>query len=957
MTPERWQQIEQLYHKALKLDSGQRAAFLQEACARDKALRVEVESLLGCEEDAKSFIEAPALEMAANVMAEDRTQSMVGRQLSSYKILSLLGVGGMGEVYRARDTKLRREVALKVLPEAFADDPERVARFRREARMVAALNHPNIAGIYGLEESDGVSYLVLELVPGQTLAERLAARRLSVEEALRICGQVAEALEAAHEKGIIHRDLKPANIKVTPEGKVKVLDFGLAKAFADEGAVDLSSASTQSAGATVEGQILGTPSYMSPEQVRGREADPRTDIWALGCLLYELLTGRPAFRGETASDTLAKVLEREPDWEALPESTPLEIRRLLRRCLQKEANLRLRAIGDVLIEIREALQGFMDGPRRTRRATLVLVLVLGGLGAAVLAAALWYSISKLGRETDKPRETLAHAAFTQLTNQLGEESFPSLSPDGRLVVYASRTAGNWDIYLLRIGGQNPINLTKGSPADDTQAVFSPDGDFIAFRSERDRGGIFVMGATGESVRRLTDFGYNPAWSPDGSQIVFAAQGFDIPSSRGLLSQLWTVTVATGSIRQLTMVRDAVQPSWSPHGGRIAFWGSTVSGQRDIWTIPSSGVEVIPVTNDSALDWNPVWSPDGKFLYFCSDRGGSMNLWRVPIEERSGRVLREPEPVTTGGGGAASRQNLSISRDGRRLVFVERIGKSNLQKVAFDPNRETVVGQPIWITQGSRQANTPDPSPDGEWVAFSSMGAPQEDLFLIRRDGTGERQITNDPSRDRFSRWSPDGKRIAFYSNRLSGRFQIWAINPDGSGLQRLGETDQPLIIPSWSPDNLRVAYYTAGQFENFISELNKPWKDHSERLPDFSEADVFGVNSWSPDGRRLAGHVLSKKSSTNNPNGTAMYSLESKRFEKLTDFGWAPVWLSDSRRLLFPYQDKICLVDSRSKKVHEIFSTGSYTIFPYSLSVSRDNRWLYFALEMNEADIWLMTLQ
>lgn len=363
-----------------------------------------------------------------------------------------------------------------------------------------------------------------------------------------------------------------------------------------------------------------------------------------------------------------------------------------------------------------------------------------------------------------------------------------------------------------------------------------------------------------------------------------------------------------------------------------------------------------VTNDPAIDWNPVWSPDGNYLYFSSDRGGSMNFWRVPIEEKSGKVLGEPEPVTTGGG-AATRQHLSISRDGRRMVFVERIAKTNLQRIAFDPARENAVGQPVWITQGSRQVTTPYPSPDGEWIAFSSMGAPQEDLFVIRSDGTGERQITSDAPRDRFPRWSPDGRRIAFFSNRGSNRWQIWEIHPDGSGLRQLGETDESVIIPSWSPDGLRVAYYTGGQFDNFISELGKPWKDHTVLLPAFSESEVFGVNSWSPDGMWLAGHLLRIKSSTNDPNGTAIYSLESEKFEKLTDFGWAPVWLSGSRKLLFPYRDKIYLVDSRSKEVKEVFSANPYTIFPYGLSVSRDDRTIYYAVEMNEADIWLMNLQ
>ena len=278
-----------------------------------------------------------------------------GSRLGSYEILSAIGAGGMGEVYQAHDTKLGRDVAIKVLPEAFANDADRLSRFQREAKMLAALNHPHIATIFGLEQSNGTSYLVMELVSGETLAERLKSGPLAIDEALNIGKQIAEALEAAHEKGIIHRDLKPANVKVTPEGNVKVLDFGLAKVFAGESGLDLSNAPTLSGMVSEEGRILGTPAYMSPEQARGKPVDKRTDIWAFGCVLYELLTGEQTFHGETFSDTIAAILEREPGWHALPSSTPAKIRDLLRRTLQKDPQRRLRDLGDARIEIEDSL--------------------------------------------------------------------------------------------------------------------------------------------------------------------------------------------------------------------------------------------------------------------------------------------------------------------------------------------------------------------------------------------------------------------------------------------------------------------------------------------------------------------------------------------------------------------------------------------------------------------------
>jgi Tol biopolymer transport system component len=790
-------------------------------------------------------------------MNPDRWESVLppGKRLGPYEIERLIGAGGMGHVYQARDSRLRRTIAIKVLPPDVAADPEAVHRFEREARTISALNHPNICALYDIGEADGRLFLVMEYLEGDSLAARLSSGRLTSDEAVCYARQIAGALEHAHQHGIVHRDLKPANVVLTKNSEgstgspqAKLLDFGIAKLYDDPG---LATAAAMTASVTQEGYILGTLAAVT------------------GGLLFTQMR-------------LASARKQLPEaWQKAEQG-----------------------------KIAEAESSF------------------------------------------------ASATFDQLTNQPGEEYSPSLSPDGRSLVYASRAAGNWDIFLQRVGGQNRVNLTTDSEADDTQPALSPAGDYIAFRSDRDGGGIFVMGATGESVRRLTDFGYDPAWSPDGTELVFSSVGFDIPSARGSVGELWRVLTSTGEVRRVkTDVGDAVQPSWSPLGSRLAFWSirstSATTVQRDVWTVDASGGSAIRVTGDAALDWNPVWSPDGRYLYFASDRGGSMNFWRVRIDEATGKVLDEPRPVTRGGG-VATRQSLSFSRDGRRMAFVERIARSNIQRLAFASTRGTSVGRPEWITQGSRQATMPAPSPDGGWVLFSTIGGPPEDVFIVRPDGTGERQLTNDRAADRRPRWSPDGSRFAFYSNRITGRYQIWSARPDGSELELIVENERSVIHPSWSPDGSRVAYYTGGEFSNFISTIGTA--KTSERLPEIGHDRVFGVNDWSPDGKRLAGAVLDRRSSTNNSNGVAIYSLESGVFEQLTEFGWAPVWLADSRRLLFPYQDRIYIVDSSSGKVGVVASIGTYTIRPYGLSVSGDNRWIYYAVDMNEADIWLMQL-
>ena len=356
MEDERWTVVDRLLGAVLEREPHERSAFLQQACGDDEVLRREVESLLVHAKGAGDFLDHPPLELLGTVPMSRQQPVTAGRELGPYRIVELLGSGGMGDVYRARDTRLERDIALKVLPAVFAAEPDRLARFKREAQVLASLNHPHVAAIYGVEESGTVRAIVLELVEGETLAERLfRGRTLPIPEALRIARQIAEALEAAHERGIVHRDLKPANIKITPAGVVKVLDFGLAKAAGGDGlGPDSTGLPTVTMGETREGIILGTPAYMSPEQARGQAVDKRTDIWSFGCVLYEMLAGRTAFGRSTATDTLAAILHDEPDWDALPPTTPPSLQRLLRRSLAKDRKDRLRDIGDIRFAIEDS---------------------------------------------------------------------------------------------------------------------------------------------------------------------------------------------------------------------------------------------------------------------------------------------------------------------------------------------------------------------------------------------------------------------------------------------------------------------------------------------------------------------------------------------------------------------------------------------------------------------------
>ena len=952
----RWQQISQLYHAALARDTSERAAFLEDACAGDGALQREVESLLADQQTADAFLAATALDAAAELMDERQGPSLIGRQVGAYKILSRLGSGGMGDVYRARDAKLGRDVAIKVPRRAFLADPERRTRFEREARLLAALNHPHVGAIYGFEESDGVHALVLELVEGPTLADRLAKGPIPVIEALRIARQTTDALEAAHDKSIIHRDLKPANIKITPAGVVKVLDFGLAKVAAGDvvSSSDGSQLPTVTVGGTHEGVILGTASYMSPEQARGTPVDKRTDIWAFGCVLYETLSGKLAFPGATISDTIAAILEREPNWQALPAATPPTVRHLLGRCLDKDATRRLHDIGDARVELDDALDSITPRPAATRALgsgrTLrwgAGIAIAGVLIAAGVSVLFWRGLGG-GRNSRPP----VRMTFSQVTSQAGIEWFPSLSPDGKWVVYSGEGTGNRDIYLQSVTGQTPINLTADSLEDDDQPAFSPDGERIAFRSSREGGGIFVMGRTGESIRRVTRTGFKPTWSPDGTKLAFSTQNVEVtPQNTQGQSEVWVINVTSGEPKRLT-AGDAALASWSPHGHRIAYTQRLGNvRQRDIWTTSSTTGESTPVTSDAANDWSPVWSPDGRSLYFSSDRGGSMNLWRVAIDEESGKTQGEPEPITTPAPFVA---HASISGDGSRIAYSSVLQSRNIQKLALDPTTGTPTGEPTWFTTGSRSWSNPDPSPDGQWLSFYSS-PPEEKIYVARTGGTGVRQVTSEPAIiDRVPRWSPDGTWIAYFSNR-SATYQVWKIRPDGSDLQQLTEAGDDVRYPIWAPDGSRMAVTVIGKTADtgqvYIFDPNRPWKQQDPQLlpPLQNPRVLFIVNSWSRDGERLVGQAGSV------PQGIVTYSLRSGTFDRMTDFGEFPVWFPDSQRVLFVSGGKdFFVVDARSKTVRKVFSVKRDVIGPPQLS--RDGREAYYSRRVTEADIWLLTL-
>jgi len=871
-----------------------------------------------------------------------------GQRLGPYEIVSPLGAGGMGEVYRARDPRLGRDVAIKVLPEHF-DDADSLGRFQAEARAIAALSHPNIVAIFDTGQHEDQLYVVTELLEGESLRSRLRQGPFGVRKAVDHAARVADGLAAAHDKGIVHRDIKPENLFLLNDGRIKVLDFGLARQdplLAGTG--DLSESPT-AARPTNPGAMIGTVGYLSPEQARGEQADHRSDIFSLGAVLYEMLTAQRAFKGTSPAELLSSVLRDEPPAPSEKDPrVPHALDLIVHHCLEKNPEERFQSARDLAFHLdsiggtsASLRAGALPLPERRRawpRLVAAGVVALAALAAAFLA----------GRRVSPSSGTRsAPLQFQQVTDLPGIERQAELGPAATSFAYVGDATGNLDVYLQRVGGRNPVNLTPDSAEDDTAPAISPDGDQIAFRSERDGGGIFVMGSTGESVKRLTDFGHDPAWSPDGKLIVFSDKDGHDPYSRQVPGYLWLVPSAGGEIRPLTRAGDAVQPRFSPGGRRIAFWGlHEGSGQRDVWTIAADATgepERVPVTEDPTMDWNPVWSPDGRSLYFASERGGTMNLWRVAIDQASGRTRGEPEPVTTPSRTSGS---VSFSRDGTQMMYVSSDRRSTIQRFGLDPLAGRVSEPPRPVLQAARVVYTQAISPDGEWIAFTPLGG-REDLFVVKSDGSGYRQLTDDAARDRGPSWSPDGSRIAFYSDR-SGRYETWAIRPDGSNLEQLTKTTGPARTDfTWSPDGKRIAVDDGSR--TWIQDLTRPpSQSEAEALPPLEGGVALQPRSWSPDGMLLAGSPTFYVSPT---SVTLVYSFATRRYEALPEGrGW-PAWLPDSRRMLVGRHDQIVLLDTRSGRATPLLDVSGQ-----GLSVSRDGRRATFIDTRVESDVWLATL-
>ena len=760
-----------------------------------------------------------------------------GTKLGPYEILSALGAGGMGEVYRARDTKLGREVAVKILPAAFTNDLERLARFRREAQVLAALNHPHIGAIYGLDEANGQQVLVLELVDGEGLDRRIARGPIPVDEALRIAKQIAEALEAAHEKGIIHRDLKPANIALTNDGNVKVLDFGLAKVTEAAGgtSIDLADSPTMTSPAmmTGMGMILGTAAYMSPEQAKGRPAEKRSDVWAFGCVLYEMLTAKRAFEGEDVSDTLAFIITKEPYWDALPAGTPRPIRTLLRRCLEKDRKERLPDIAMARLEIKDALtapaaEASLSGrrPRWSRAlpwAVASLLLVAFGLLSFIrFRDALPVAPAETRLDINTPPTTNAESL--------------ALAPDGRKMVFTGTADSQSRLWLRSLDSvsTSPLRGTEGA----VYPFWSPDSRSIAFFAD---GKLKRMDLDSGSVKTLANSPTTRggAWNRD-----------DVILFSGGTQPLVRISATTdGQPVQVTRFEGQQSnhcfPQFLPDGRHFLYYAIGAADTNGVYVGQLDGSKPRRLLDADAA---AVYASSGHLLFV---REGTLLAQRFdatrlevtgtpfPVAQQVGVSPRPAQPVAavsasaagpiayrTGSAGGGQRQFVWFDRSGREL------GK---------------VGEP-----DSAQSLDPSMSPDGRRIALWRRVDGNTDVWLLELARGVRSRFTVDASSDNYPIWSPDGSRIVFHSNRKTGVFDLYQKPASGAGSEELLlESPLPKTPLDWSSDG-RFLLYRISDPKTGINLWALPLEGDRKPFP-VGQTNFHTANGqFSPDGKWVA---------------------------------------------------------------------------------------------------------
>jgi len=927
MIAERWKRIAEIYDSVVGAPPAARGALLDGACRSDKDLRREIESLLEAREEVGDFLSPD--ELRDHIRDLSRSEAAPGNTLGRYQILSVIGAGGMGEVYLAHDAELNRHVALKVLPVQFTRDEERVVRFRREARAASALSHPNIITVYDVGQTGETWFIATEFVEGVTLRTRLGQRPMAIPEALDIALQCALGLEAAHRAGIVHRDVKPENLIVRPDGMVKIVDFGLARSTKD--CLELFGDATQT------GAVVGTPRYMSPEQAHGQKLDARTDIFSLGAVVYEMVAGQPAFRGVTTAEVFAALLGSDTDPLPLP-----GLDAIVRKALAKDRDSRYQIMHDFAVDLRrfrEQPASFipttehLKSSRMSRRAILTGAGALGiGVGLLQLRRRWWGNV---------PQDSVG-MNVVPLTTFPGYKDFGSFSPNEERIVFSwnggrggSGGKQERNVYIKNIGSSEPVRLTFARQ-DDMHPAWSPDGLSIAFcrmvdnRTPYMRFAILIVPVSGGTERKITEGGEGVSWSPDGRTLAIA--GFP-PESGGI----FRLSPETGVRTRLTSSPANLDqlPVFSPDGKWIVFTRSFGPRARELFAIPASGGSELQLTFEHQPTYGAAWTADSKEIVYSSNRGGGgESLWRIPL---AGGAPRRLASLFEGA------FYPSISRSGNRLIYTESFKDTNIylsesagfagqsvpphfgeprglivssrrddspnisgtdDRIAFVSKR--TGNEEIWIcdrdgrnpaqltSSGGPDTGTPRWSPDGRWLAYDSSAAGNPNIYIISAEGGSPRQLTRGPSGNYMPTWSADGKRIYFKSDR-SGSDQIWSIRPDGGGASQITRGGGCEAFAS--PDG-RLLYYTPRGWSAIWSVPADGGPE--EPVPELQRYDRI-FRSWGivPQGI----YFISREERAHQT--VRFFSFATRQISPLLTLSKEPIWdypdvalSSDGRRLL-----------------------------------------------------------
>ena len=840
-----------MFQVALARNPAERAAFLDEACAGDPALRREVEALLASDEQSGGFIELPAIEIAPELIADDQTTTLVGETIGPYRIEAQLGKGGMGEVFLAHDSRLRRKVALKFLPAFFTTDERRMRRFEQEAHAASALNHPNILTIYELGRFNEKHFIATEFVDGETFRQRLLNGRMRIAEVLKVADQIASALAASHDAGIIHRDIKPENIMVRRDGIVKVLDFGLAKLVTPQS--DDPEAKTLTLLKTEPGTVMGTAQYMSPEQARGLDVDSRTDIWSLGVILYEMVCGKPPFAGPTTSDVLVAILEREPSPPNPTESeiTP-EFWRIIKKALRKHREERYQRIEDLLVDLRslEKEMDFAGKIGRSKPAELIsrpivapsrkpfpkavtgrlrLLLILPLLIGLIFAGYKLWNMRDVA--VSSPSPSIKSSEQYLVSTFSGSHRAASFSPDGRMIAFIDAAHGTSpQVWVKDLSEGAPVQITSGEDGAD-RPRWSPRNDQIVYtRRSHGRNSIWAVPPAGGAPHKVIEGGRNSNWSGDGTQLVFE-RGYDI----------WTANADGGDQRKVEgipptdhLLADRM-PAFSPDGALIAFFQKSTGPHGDYWVVPAQGGQARRMTFDDSFGGAPAWTPDGRFIIFPSQRAGSLTLWKVSA------VGGEPEPILVGTGEDTDPE---ISRDGRRLIYTNT--RNNFLLTVTDP----ATGRHSELHQSRSDVVNPSFSPQGDKIVFFGVAEGGGiHLYIINADGSGLNQLTRGENEQNVHpQWSADGSAIYFYQHRPATSFRKISLHDGGITELARGWEWSTHNHACVNPDGTRIIYTRLDKGQPAATMIRDVTTGGETAF-----TELLRFARWSRDGKFIAG--------------------------------------------------------------------------------------------------------